>query len=403
MISSDKKFVEENPAQPTQSDLETAFNESFSLERRLQNKPLYTDMLDNKEIQSIYKMLFSLGNYTEEMKDAIKYYCGFSGYEKMNSLLAKENELAKENGNNIEYNPSNEEHSYVLKMIHKLDDAFKLGAPRASNPIVVFRGATKPYENLDNPGDRQKIPTYISTTRDITVALDFSNVLDKRLEDKDSCCLYIIIIPSGMPYIDIIASRAGLTQPEMELLLPCNLTLVYQGDVFIDTKKVDFITNRQASITNSERNNGYNVMEKYEQLKKGEISKEQFAAFADQDTATRVRPGITFKNSYVCDVANSIRELQKEALNLAVINKLYLNRLPNEIKETLASSLFKSVNNMSSRPKSAKGMYKIKVLSVHSEEVVNIHRIKNRMNGGNMRSRKYKKTSKKITKKNKKY
>jgi hypothetical protein len=399
MISSDKKEpVDEKPVEPyTQENLETEFDKSFPLERRLQNKSLYTDMLDNKGIQSIYNMLFSLGNYNEDMKSAIKYYCGFSGYEKMNSLLAKEN------GNDIEYNPSDEEHSYVLKMIDKLDNAFKLGAPRASNPIVVFRGATKPYEHLNNPGDRQKIPTYISTTRDITVALEFSNVLDRYLDDKDSCCLYIIIIPSGMPYIDIIASRAGLTQPEMELLLPCDLTLVYQGDVLIDTKKVDFITNRQASIANSERNNGYNVMEKYEQLKKGEISKEQFAAFANQDTATRVSPGMTFKDSYVCDVANSIRELQKEALNLAVINQLYLDKLPNEIKETLASSLFKTVNNMSSSPESAKGMYKIKVLSVHSAQVINIHGIKNVIKGGNMRSRKYRKTSKKRTKKNKKY
>ena len=300
--------------------LENTIENKFPIERRFDN--VYKSFTEHEELKPLYDILFSLGNYTQPMINAIKYYGSAIGYKKINT------ELMNQAGETY-INPNKDKNSALpsviqldpLSSITQLDDAFKNAAPRVSKQIVTFRGTYTPYEKLINVGDTQISPTYISTSRHISTAMQFSNIQFQQRLIPDACCLYIFIIPPGMPYIDFLSlHNAGVWSGELEVLLPRNLILKYEGDVLIDPSKFGYLGWSQSEVL-----------------------------------------------SYKCEVASSIKELQKEVGNLAILNEMDLSKLEEPIKNTLSSTLMLNDEKHSVNTLSPENMYKIKVLSVHAQ------------------------------------
>jgi hypothetical protein len=215
--------------------VEQGYKTCYPPDRCFERKRLYweiTDRNNDNVINRINNYLFSLAPYDKDMREAIKYYATIGGYSKMNRQLYSKTGERYKGVNDLLI--SRKEKDLIKTHIENLDEAFRTAAPRYDDTIVVFRGTHGPYRHLNNIGDMEEIPPYISTSRDANLAFNFSDVLQKGFVD-DACCIYIFLISPGIPYIDFLSARLGIYQYEMEILLPRNLVLKYEGDVLLDT------------------------------------------------------------------------------------------------------------------------------------------------------------------------
>jgi hypothetical protein len=304
------------------------------------------------------------------MREAILYYGSIGGYSKINRQLYSKTGERYKGVNDLLI--SRKEKDLIKTHIENLDEAFRTAAPRYDDTIVVFRGTHGPYRHLNNIGDMEEIPPYISTSRDANLAFNFSDVLAKGFVD-DACCIYIFLISPGIPYIDFLANRLGI-QWEMEILLPRNLVLKYEGDVLLDTTKIDFMTSLEK--TNLIK---INKAELDEKVINGEITQaeanEQYLNYNGS-----LHTGVEFTDTECkSEFAAQIQKLQQEANNLAIINQFDLSRLSEPVKRTLGTRLmnkfqgikdFFAPSALSRDPVNTltpEGKYKIKVVSVHAK------------------------------------
>lgn len=399
-----------------QSLLEPRYKTCYPPDRCFQKKRLYweiTDPNNNNEINRINNYLFSLAPYNEEMKEAILYYASIGGYSKMNRQIYSKTGERYPGGNDLLI--SRKEKDLIKTHIANLDEAFRTAAPRYNDTIVVFRGTHGPYRHLNNIGDMEEIPPYISTSRDANLAFNFSDVLSKGFVD-DACCIYIFLISPGIPYIDFLSSRLGIYQWEMEILLPRNLVLKYEGDVLLDTTKIDF-------MTSLEKTNLIKIKkaELDEKVINGEITQaEAGEQYLDYDRS--LKTGMEFTDTECkSEFSAQIQKLEAEANNLAIINQFDLSRLSEPVKRTLGTKLMNKFQGIKDffatsakrrdpvNTLTPEGKYKIKVVSVHAKPD-NIYGIRpstdpeiNSSNvGGKRKTRKTRKNNKRYTRRNKK-
>ena len=356
-----------------QSLLEPRYKTCYPPDRCFQRERLYweiTDPNNNNEINRINNYLFSLAPYNEEMREAILYYGSIGGYSKINRQLYSKTGERYKGVNDLLI--SSKEKELIKTHIANLDEAFRTAAPRYDDTIVVFRGTHGPYRHLNNIGDMEEIPPYISTSRDANLAFNFSDVLAKGFVD-DACCIYIFLISPGIPYIDFLANRLGI-QWEMEILLPRNLVLKYEGDVLLDTTKIDFLSSLEKSnlikIKKAELD---------EKVINGEITQaeagEQYLNYSGS-----LHTGVEFTDTECkSEFAAQIQKLQQEANNLAIINQFDLSRLSEPVKRTLGTKLMNKFQGIKDffapsakrrdpvNTLTPEGKYKIKVVSVHAK------------------------------------
>lgn len=398
-----------------QSLAEQGYKTCYPPERCFERKRLYweiTDHNNDNEINRINNYLFSLAPYNDKMREAILYYGSIGGYSKINRQLYSKTGERYKGVNDLLI--SRKEKDLIKTHIANLDEAFRTAAPRYNDTIVVFRGTHGPYRHLNNIGDMEEIPPYISTSRDANLAFNFSDVLAKGFVD-DACCIYIFLISPGIPYIDFLANRLGI-QWEMEILLPRNLVLKYEGDVLLDTTKIDF-------MTSLEKTNLIKIKkaELDEKVKNGEITQEiSNAQYLDYSGS--LHTGVEFTDTECkSEFAAQIQKLQQEANNLAIINQFDLSRLSEPVKRTLGTKLmnkFQGIKDFfapSAKSRdpvntlTSEGKYKIKVVSVHAKPD-NIYGIRPSTDpainsstvGGKRKTRKIRKNNKRYTRRNKK-
>lgn len=107
--------------------------------------------------------------------------------------------------------------SAIKERIFNLDRVFNEVAQRnESSNVFYYRGMQRPFEKLENIGDKETISNFISISTSFNVALRFSGVLRGT-----KCCLYKIILDKGIPYIDMVKTTKFVN--EKEILLPRNL------------------------------------------------------------------------------------------------------------------------------------------------------------------------------------
>lgn len=118
----------------------------------------------------------------------------------------------------IRYGKTIEESINAIKQkVLDLDRAFLEAAPRnEDNTTVYFRGMQQPFEKLAFEGDKETINNFISISTSFDIALKFSGILR-----GSNCCLYLLIIDKGIPYIDMVTTTKF--KREKEILLPRNL------------------------------------------------------------------------------------------------------------------------------------------------------------------------------------
>lgn len=117
----------------------------------------------------------------------------------------------------------------VKERIEEIDSAFLLVAPRTKKKdTILWRGKKDDYYDdshsihTGSTGERNIEKAYISSTKDIDVAMKFvDNERKKSKQYPIKCCLYRMHIMADIPYIDM---SHGLGQfEESELLLPRDL------------------------------------------------------------------------------------------------------------------------------------------------------------------------------------
>ena len=358
-----------NP-QLIQNTLERKYKTCYPPEKCITNANMFSDILkNNKEIDRINNCLFSLGVYTDAMRESITYYGSGGGFAMLHKYIYSKTGDRYPGSYNLPLSSS--ERIEAKNHIANIDDAFRTSAPRYDDTIVTFRGSKKPYRHLNNVGDMEEIPAYISTSRDFDVALKFSEINEKGFVD-DACCLYMYLISPGIPYIDFLSNRLGI-QYELEVLLPRNLVLKYEGDVLLDTSKINFKTRTEQSEMDILK-----LEELQQRVLNGEITEsealKQYSEFSEN------KPSLQFTEAEcVTEIAGQIKQLEKEANTLAIMNQLDLSRLTGPVKRTLATKLmnkFQGIRDllMPRRGRdpvntlTSEGKYKIKVLSVHAKQ-----------------------------------
>jgi hypothetical protein len=397
-----------------QSLVEQGYKTCYPPDRCFERKRLYweiTDRNNDNVINRINNYLFSLAPYNEEMREAILYYGSGSGFNKMNRQIYSKTGERYPGGNDLLI--SRKEKDLIKSHIANLDEAFRTAAPRYNDTIVVFRGTHRPYRHLNNIGDMEEIPPYISTSRDANLAFNFSDVLQKGFVD-DACCIYIFLISPGIPYIDFLSARLGIYQYEMEILLPRNLVLKYEGDVLLDTTKINFMSSPETSKLLKMKK-----AELDEKVMNGEITQEiSNAQYLDYNSS--LRTGVEFTDTECkSEFAAQIQKLAEEANNLAIINEFDLSRLSEPVKRTLGTKLMNKFQGIKDffapsakrrdpvNTLTPEGKYKIKVVSVHAKPD-NIYGIRpstdpaiNSSNiGGKRKTRKTRKNNKRYTRRN---
>lgn len=130
----------------------------------------------------------------------------------------------------------------VRDKIEDLDRAFLEAAPRNENDNIVFyRGMKQPF-NLSRIGDTEIIQNYISISKSLDVALQFSGIrLLYNYEKKeyflnDNCCMYQITLDKGLPFINMINTTKF--KQEKEILLPRNLIFKLTGVIKMKVNKL---------------------------------------------------------------------------------------------------------------------------------------------------------------------
>lgn len=356
--------------QQVQNIIENKYKTCYPPEKCFGVQNMFSEIIDNREMYSIIEHLFSLGTYTEDMKKSILYYGSVQGYGDIQRYIYSKTGERYPGINH--FSLSSAERIRVKNHIVNIDNAFRTSAPRYNDTIVTFRGTKRPFKYLNNIGDMQETPTYTSTSRSFDIAMKFSEITEKGFID-DACCLYIYLISPGIPYIDFLANRLGI-QYEIEILLPRNLVFKYEGDVLLDTTKINFNTRNEEHDLQMSKFNELN-----QKVLNGEITEKeglkQYQEFVDNNK------GLHFKDTEcISDLGEQIRQLQKEADNLAIINQLDLSRLAEPVKRTLSSRLmhkFQGIRDLL-MPRiehrdpvnmlTTEGKYKIKVLSVHAKQ-----------------------------------
>lgn len=128
----------------------------------------------------------------------------------------------------------------VKQKVLDIDRAFLEAVPRNENDtILYYRGMQRPFEKLNNIGDKETISNFISVSTAFNVALRFSGVLR-----GSKCCLYQLSIDKGIPIIDMVSTTKF--KQEKEILLPRNL--VFE---LVNIKTIAYgINNRVIPIAN---------------------------------------------------------------------------------------------------------------------------------------------------------
>jgi hypothetical protein len=111
---------------------------------------------------------------------------------------------------------------YAIKSkIEVLDRAFMDYAPRnENNRTLYYRGMKNKFGELNNIGDKQIVPNFMSITTNISIAKAFSS-------KKNKCCIYLIQLDKGIPFINMISTTKF--KDENEILLPRNLMITLTG------------------------------------------------------------------------------------------------------------------------------------------------------------------------------
>ena len=108
----------------------------------------------------------------------------------------------------------------VKNKVNELDRVFLEAAPiNDDSKTIYYRGMKTKFENLDKIGDKTIIKNFISVSKSFDVAIRFSGV--KAIFNTNRCCMYIIKINEGIPFVDMINTTKY--KHEKEVLLPRNL------------------------------------------------------------------------------------------------------------------------------------------------------------------------------------
>ena len=102
----------------------------------------------------------------------------------------------------------------IKERIMNIDRCFLDFAPRNnSNNLFLYRGMKTEYIKDMKKGDSFEIKNYISTSKYQDKSYEFTNKVD--------CCMYLLRVDRGIPYIDMISSSQF--KDENEILLPRGL------------------------------------------------------------------------------------------------------------------------------------------------------------------------------------
>ena len=126
----------------------------------------------------------------------------------------------------------------TVEIIHTLDFIFENAlCPTFPIKTVLFRGTDRPYEKLGQPTLLSK--SYISTTKTLANLFTMYKKGDKILSKKDRCCINVLIVEEGVPYLDLeIAGNQWAYQ--QEVLLPRGLEMVLLGEDTYTFESVDY-------------------------------------------------------------------------------------------------------------------------------------------------------------------
>jgi len=120
----------------------------------------------------------------------------------------------------------------IKEACQRLDSLFVEQADRLEKKnTVLWRGMTRYYPGLNNPGDKIIVPNYTSSSKSLQIAKRF---MKKGSYGVNACCLHKLLIDRGIPNVDMVSTT--MYKHEKEVLLPRQLKFEYLRKVTDDTK-----------------------------------------------------------------------------------------------------------------------------------------------------------------------
>jgi hypothetical protein len=168
----------------------------------------------------------------------------------------------------------------VKDKITQIDKCFYELSPRATKKrSTLYRGMKKAYLREDDNtkllksiGDVTFVKSYTSVSKSLNVAKGFSEINNSSVR----CCMYQIIIPKGMPYIDM--KNNSKYPHEQEVLLPRNIRLevtdILEKKINGNKKYNLYVLN--ATLVNPEQYKIYTGCKKYSISTIRELSEDKF-------------------------------------------------------------------------------------------------------------------------------
>lgn len=103
----------------------------------------------------------------------------------------------------------------ALEKIQNIDNVFLNKCPRFAKRTVLFRGTPEKYDEEVSKG-------YISTTKQFETLFDMLKKGDDFLSKRRNCCMNLLIVNEGIPYLDLEIQGSKWAY-QQEILIPRKL------------------------------------------------------------------------------------------------------------------------------------------------------------------------------------
>ena len=160
-------------------------------------------------------------------KDVVNYYSDLS----ITEILTKcGKEIQERDIQDITLECINQDIQKTFAVIDTLDYIFDNAlCPKMKNKTVLFRGSDRPYEKNEMTGKKEiENKAYISTTKTLNNLFEMQKRGDAILSSRNNCCINILIVDEGVPYLDLEMPNKWSYQ--QEVLLPRGLIMVLLGE-----------------------------------------------------------------------------------------------------------------------------------------------------------------------------
>lgn len=197
----------------------------------IESKETEDDLDFDEAINEYQQFSFPINGFLR--KDVVNYYSDLS----ISSILTKCGESMEDidynNIENIINECINQNKDETFKVIDTLDFIFiNPLCPKLKNKTILFRGSDRPYEKYEMTKlglNEIRNKAYISTSKTIDALFVMQTKGDKMISETNNCCINVLIIDEGIPYLDL-EIPGNKWSYQQEVLLPRGLDIILLGD-----------------------------------------------------------------------------------------------------------------------------------------------------------------------------